>query len=98
MTADRHRLSLLGARVAADVALLMTGPASVPITIAGVPQRGIMREYVGAVDDPRKPEIYIATDALPVNQHRVAVVIGAETFTLAGVQPVAPNLVRLVLT
>lgn len=98
MTADRHRLSVLGARVALDVAALMEGPASVPITIAGVAQRGIMREYVGAVDDPRNPEIYIRTDALPVGQHGDQVVIGSETFTLSGVQPVAPNLVRLVLT
>jgi len=98
VTADRHRLSSLGARIALDVAALMTGPASVPITINGVAARGIMREYVGAVDDPRNPEIYVQTDALPAGQHRVPVVIGAETFTLTGVQPVAPNLVRLVLT
>lgn len=98
MSADRHRASLLGTRIAQDVAGLMQGPASVPLSIAGQATRGIMREYVGAVDDPRKPEVYVQTDALPVNQHGDAVVIGSETFTLTGVQPVAPGLVRLVLT
>lgn len=98
MTADRHRLSTFGALAALDVEAIMAGPESVPITIAGVAQRGIMREYVGQIDDPRNPEVYVRTDALPVGQHGDAVVIGAETFTLSGVQPVAPNLVRLVLT
>lgn len=98
MTADRHRASQLGQRIALDVAALMLGPASVPLTIAGQATRGIMREYVGAVDDPRNPEVYVQTDALPVNQHGDQVVIGSETFTLTGVHPVAPGLVRLVLT
>ncbi len=98
MTADRTLGSTLGALALADVAAIMAGELSIPITINGAATRGIVREYVGQVDDPRKPEVYVKTADLPVNQHGDSVVIGAESFALGGVQPVAPGLVRLVLT
>lgn len=98
MIADRYLVSALGADIAADVESLLDGEASIALTIAGVPTRGIVREYMSQVEDPRKPEIYVRTSVLPTNQHGDAVVIGAETFTLTGVQPAGPGLVRLVLT
>lgn len=98
MTSDRMLGSSLGALVLADVNAIIAGELSIAITINGVPTRGIVREYVGQVDDPRKPELYVKTADLPVNQHGDPVVIGAESFALGGVQPVAPGLVRLVLT
>lgn len=98
MTADRSLGSVIGALAAADVAALMAGEAAIAITINGVAARGVVREYFGDVDDPRKPEIYVATAALPAGAHRKPLVIGGETFTIEGVRPVAPGLVRLVLS
>lgn len=97
MTADRTLGAALGALAAADVAALMASEVSIPITIAGVAARGIVREYFGDVPDPRNPEIYVATADVPAAPHRKALTIGAETFTIEAVRPVAPGLCRILL-
>jgi hypothetical protein len=97
VTPDRTLAGELGATIAADVASLLWGEASIGLTIDGAPARGILREYFGQVDDPRAPEVYLPAAVLPAGQHGASIQIGAENFAIEGVRPVAPGLVRVLL-
>lgn len=97
MTTDLFTATALGAQMRADAAAIIESGAGVDLTLNGVAARGVPVSYFGLVDDPRAPTVLMREADIPAGTHRKVVVIGADTYTVEALRPVAPGVVRVVL-